>query len=225
MTRLTRQRGLRPFFFFPQCQETLLQYSDFLGGNIDGESYNRMFPPVADLCEQYHLEPRAAFVFSRPAFAARVKVRHRREAPPARACSPEKAWGWWDNEQAGYVRRAADAEAAKTAAALAVATAVPEAATPAAAAATTAAAPEHPDAEPGEIRREAAAADASTAPATSAAPAAATASVPPLPSNPLQDELAAIAATVPRILPDALPSLRSVCLACVPGERWGGGHS
>ena len=65
---------------FFQCQETLLQYSDFLGGNIDGESYNRMFPPVADLCEQYHLEPRAAFVFSRPAFAARVKVRGRRAA-------------------------------------------------------------------------------------------------------------------------------------------------
>ena len=83
-----------------------------------------------------------------------------------------------------------------------------------AAPATTAAAPEHPDAEPGEIRRDAAAVDASTASAASAAPAAATATVPPLPSNPLQDELAAIAATVPRILPDALPSLRSVPGLC-----------
>ena len=106
-----------------------------------------------------------------------------------------------EHAQAGYVRRAADAEAAKSAAATAAA--VPEAATLAAVAS------EHPDAEPGEIRRDPAVVDASSAPAPSTAPAAATATIPPLPSNPLQDELAAIAATMPRILPDALPSLRS----------------
>jgi len=51
-----------------------VQYVDFLDTNMDGERYDKMLPSVADLCEQFHMDPETAFLFYRPAFAHRIKV-------------------------------------------------------------------------------------------------------------------------------------------------------
>ena len=48
-----------------QCQETLIQYTEFLETNISRENYASMLPSILELIQKYHLEPETAFYVSR----------------------------------------------------------------------------------------------------------------------------------------------------------------
>lgn len=49
-----------------KCQETLLQFTEFVYTNMEDPQSSRLLPSVSALIQDYHLEPSVAFFISRP---------------------------------------------------------------------------------------------------------------------------------------------------------------
>lgn len=59
---------------FDQCQETLVQFLEFLVRYMPVEQYVELVPDLATLHQKYHVEPDAAFAMLRPTFAHRIQL-------------------------------------------------------------------------------------------------------------------------------------------------------
>ena len=59
---------------FDQCQETFLQYIQFLSTHLTKEEYSDLMPDVQTLCKEFHIDPEAAFFMLRPKIASLVSL-------------------------------------------------------------------------------------------------------------------------------------------------------
>lgn len=65
---------------YDQCQDSLVQYAEFLSSSMDASTYSDMMPMADTLILDYHLEPDVAFHLTRPKLVSLI-----READKARA--------------------------------------------------------------------------------------------------------------------------------------------
>ena len=58
-----------------QCQDTLVQFGNFLASNLSIDDYTRRLPPMKELLSQYHVNLDLAFFLARPMFNHQINVR------------------------------------------------------------------------------------------------------------------------------------------------------
>jgi THO complex subunit 2 len=61
---------------YDQCQDALVQFSQFLSTTLTTEEYIHIFPKIDDLVSEYHVSSDVAFFLSRPMFAHHIQSKY-----------------------------------------------------------------------------------------------------------------------------------------------------
>ena len=62
--------------FYDQCQDSLVQFSQFLSSTLTTEEYINIFPKIDELVQTYHVSPDVAFFLSRPMYAHHIQSKY-----------------------------------------------------------------------------------------------------------------------------------------------------
>lgn len=62
--------------FYDQCQDSLVQFSQFLSSTLTTEEYIHIFPKIDELVQTYHVSPDVAFFLSRPMYAHHIQSKY-----------------------------------------------------------------------------------------------------------------------------------------------------
>ncbi len=61
---------------YDQCQDSLVQFSQFLSSTLTTEEYIHIFPKIDELVNEYHMSADVAFFLSRPMYAHHIQSRY-----------------------------------------------------------------------------------------------------------------------------------------------------
>jgi THO complex subunit 2 len=61
---------------YDQCQDTLVQFSQFLSTTLTTEEYIHIFPKIDELVNTYHVSPDVAFFLSRPMYTHHIQSKY-----------------------------------------------------------------------------------------------------------------------------------------------------
>jgi THO complex subunit 2 len=61
---------------YDQCQDSLVQFSQFLSSTLTTEEYIHIFPKIDVLVHEYHVSPDIAFFLSRPMYAHHIQSKY-----------------------------------------------------------------------------------------------------------------------------------------------------
>jgi THO complex subunit 2 len=61
---------------FDQCQDSLVQFSQFLSSTLTTEEYIQIFPKIDELVNEYHVSADVAFFLSRPMYAHHIQSKY-----------------------------------------------------------------------------------------------------------------------------------------------------
>lgn len=61
---------------YDQCQDSLVQFSQFLSSTLTTEEYIHIFPKIDELVTDYHVSPDVAFFLSRPMYAHHIQSKY-----------------------------------------------------------------------------------------------------------------------------------------------------
>lgn len=61
---------------YDQCQDSLVQFSQFLSSTLTTEEYIHIFPNIDDLVSEYHMSADVAFFLSRPMYAHHIQSKY-----------------------------------------------------------------------------------------------------------------------------------------------------
>lgn len=62
--------------FYDQCQDSLVQFSQFLSSTLTTEEYIHIFPKIDELVQVYHVSADVAFFLSRPMYAHHIQSKY-----------------------------------------------------------------------------------------------------------------------------------------------------
>jgi THO complex subunit 2 len=62
--------------FYDQCQDSLVQFSQFLSSTLTTEEYIHIFPKIDELVNDLHVSPDVAFFLSRPMYAHHIQSKY-----------------------------------------------------------------------------------------------------------------------------------------------------
>jgi THO complex subunit 2 len=62
--------------FYDQCQDSLVQFSQFLSSTLTTEEYIHIFPQIDELVNEYHVSTEVAFFLSRPMYAHHIQSKY-----------------------------------------------------------------------------------------------------------------------------------------------------
>lgn len=62
--------------FYDQCQDSLVQFSQFLSSTLTTEEYIHIFPKIDELVNEYHVSADVAFFLSRPMYAHHIQSKY-----------------------------------------------------------------------------------------------------------------------------------------------------
>jgi THO complex subunit 2 len=61
---------------YDQCQDSLVQFSQFLSSTLTTEEYIHIFPKIDELVTDYHVSPDVAFFLSRPMYSHHIQSKY-----------------------------------------------------------------------------------------------------------------------------------------------------
>jgi THO complex subunit 2 len=61
---------------FDQCQDTLVQFGQFLATNLSIDDYTHRLPPMSELLTRYHVNSDLAFFLARPMFNHQISLKY-----------------------------------------------------------------------------------------------------------------------------------------------------
>lgn len=61
---------------FDQCQDSLVQFSQFLSSSLSTEEYIQIFPKIDELVNEYHVSPDVAFFLCRPMYSHHIQSKY-----------------------------------------------------------------------------------------------------------------------------------------------------
>merc|ERR1712150_10600 len=61
---------------YDQCQDSLVQFSQFLSSTLTTEEYIHIFPKIDELVYEYHMSADVAFFLSRPMYAHHIQSKY-----------------------------------------------------------------------------------------------------------------------------------------------------
>lgn len=59
---------------YDQCQDTLVQFGNFLGSSYSVDEYVERLPSIHSMLEKYHMNEDVAFFLARPMFTHQINV-------------------------------------------------------------------------------------------------------------------------------------------------------
>lgn len=62
--------------FYDQCQDSLVQFSQFLSSTLTTEEYIHIFPKIDELVQTYHVSADVAFFLSRPMYTHHIQSKY-----------------------------------------------------------------------------------------------------------------------------------------------------
>lgn len=84
---------------YDQCQDSLVQFSQFLSTTLTTEEYIHIFPKIDELVNLYHVSPDVAFFLSRPMYTHHITSKYDELRKTKSAGKPSKQNTIWKTER------------------------------------------------------------------------------------------------------------------------------